>query len=169
MLYGYSRQRRTIGSVAATATTSRLLVSFQVICAGRVSPCVSSALRGRLLTCTGDLDLKREYLADRYLTDGNSLRDLPALTTYQRRGSLQLWQFLIALLENPANTSFIAWTGRGLEFKLIEPEEVSNTKVNLGTTVYCHWVCPKSIKHVSQFPVTGKLLTCCQLVDNKSL
>ena len=50
---------------------------------------------------------------------------LPApLPTYQRRGSLQLWQFLVALLDNPANTTFIAWTGRGLEFKLIEPEEV---------------------------------------------
>jgi len=80
----------------------------------------------------GDLDAVkgRDYLTDRYsLTDGaaGSLRDLPALTTYQRRGSLQLWQFLIALLENPANTSFIAWTGRGLEFKLIEPEEVSRS------------------------------------------
>jgi len=83
------------------------------------------------VTHTGDVDLKRDYLADRYLTDGNPLRDLPALTTYQRRGSLQLWQFLIALLENPANTSFIAWTGRGLEFKLIEPEEVSNTNLQL--------------------------------------
>jgi len=77
-----------------------------------------------MMIVTGDLDLK---LTDRYLTDANSLRDLPALTTYQRRGSLQLWQFLIALLENPANTSFIAWTGRGLEFKLIEPEEVRDT------------------------------------------
>ncbi|XP_066301151.1 ETS translocation variant 1-like isoform X1 [Branchiostoma lanceolatum] len=45
--------------------------------------------------------------------------------TYQRRGSLQLWQFLVALLEDPSNTPFIAWTGRGLEFKLIEPEEVA--------------------------------------------
>jgi len=77
----------------------------------------------------GELDLKRDYLTDRYLTDSSSLRDLPALTTYQRRGSLQLWQFLIALLENPANTSFISWTGRGLEFKLIEPEEVINTNL----------------------------------------
>ena len=47
------------------------------------------------------------------------------LPTYQRRGSLQLWQFLVALLDDPANTPYIAWTGRGLEFKLIEPEEVS--------------------------------------------
>ncbi|XP_016412675.1 ETS translocation variant 4-like [Sinocyclocheilus rhinocerous] len=44
---------------------------------------------------------------------------------YQRRGSLQLWQFLVALLDDPANAHFIAWTGRGMEFKLIEPEEVA--------------------------------------------
>ncbi|XP_061561805.1 ETS translocation variant 4 isoform X2 [Phycodurus eques] len=46
-------------------------------------------------------------------------------TTYQRRGSLQLWQFLVALLDDPGNAHFIAWTGRGMEFKLIEPEEVA--------------------------------------------
>lgn len=44
---------------------------------------------------------------------------------YQRQGSLQLWQFLVTLLDDPANAHFIAWTGRGMEFKLIEPEEVS--------------------------------------------
>ncbi|XP_071483926.1 ETS translocation variant 1-like isoform X3 [Diadema antillarum] len=44
---------------------------------------------------------------------------------YHRRGSLQLWQFLVTLLEDPSNAHFIAWTGRGLEFKLIEPEEVA--------------------------------------------
>ncbi|XP_029462317.1 ETS translocation variant 5 [Rhinatrema bivittatum] len=44
---------------------------------------------------------------------------------YQRRGSLQLWQFLITLLDDTANSHFIAWTGRGMEFKLIEPEEVA--------------------------------------------
>ncbi|XP_044011618.1 DNA-binding protein D-ETS-3-like isoform X2 [Aphidius gifuensis] len=43
----------------------------------------------------------------------------------QRRGSLQLWQFLVALLDDPVNASCIAWTGRGMEFKLIEPEEVA--------------------------------------------
>ncbi|XP_023212801.1 uncharacterized protein LOC111615620 [Centruroides sculpturatus] len=43
----------------------------------------------------------------------------------QRRGNLQLWQFLVALLDDPANSNFIAWTGRGMEFKLIEPEEVA--------------------------------------------
>ncbi|XP_035156401.1 ETS translocation variant 4 isoform X2 [Callithrix jacchus] len=44
---------------------------------------------------------------------------------YQRRGALQLWQFLVALLEDPTNAHFIAWTGRGMEFKLIEPDEVA--------------------------------------------
>ncbi|KAJ8012375.1 hypothetical protein DPEC_G00042050 [Dallia pectoralis] len=44
---------------------------------------------------------------------------------YQRRGSLQLWQFLVTLLDDPSNGHFIAWTGRGMEFKLIEPEEVA--------------------------------------------
>ena len=53
--------------------------------------------------------------------------DAAPLPTYQRRGSLQLWQFLVALLDDPTNATFIAWTGRGLEFKLIEPEEVSFT------------------------------------------
>ncbi|CAM9635398.1 unnamed protein product [Lampetra planeri] len=44
---------------------------------------------------------------------------------YQRRGSLQLWQFLVALLDDPANGHLITWTGRGMEFKLLEPEEVA--------------------------------------------
>lgn len=45
--------------------------------------------------------------------------------TNGRRGSLQLWQFLVTLLDTPdASAGCIAWTGRGMEFKLIEPEEV---------------------------------------------
>ena len=66
------------------------------------------------------MDLKAEFYRDLYF---ERYRDLPH-PTYQRRGSLQLWQFLVALLDDPANSTFIAWTGRGLEFKLIEPEEV---------------------------------------------
>ncbi|XP_061656118.1 ETS translocation variant 5-like isoform X2 [Phyllopteryx taeniolatus] len=44
---------------------------------------------------------------------------------YQRRGSLQLWQFLLTLLDNPANAHLIMWTGRNMEFKLIDSEEVA--------------------------------------------
>ncbi|XP_048485721.1 protein FEV [Plutella xylostella] len=40
-----------------------------------------------------------------------------------RRGALQLWQFLVSLLSSGARC--VAWTGRGLEFKLTEPEEVA--------------------------------------------
>lgn len=56
--------------------------------------------------------------------------------TYHRRGSLQLWQFLLALLNDPANQAAIVWTGRGMEFKLIEPEEVSEnvTKIQFMLT-----------------------------------
>ncbi|XP_022315897.1 ETS translocation variant 1-like [Crassostrea virginica] len=63
-------------------------------------------------------ELYRDFYLDRFHREGQP-------PTYQRRGSLQLWQFLVALLDDPANSAFIAWTGRGLEFKLIEPEEVA--------------------------------------------
>lgn len=46
----------------------------------------------------------------------------------QRRGALQLWQFLVTLLDDPNNASCIVWTGRGMEFKLVEPEEVYVTE-----------------------------------------
>ncbi|KAF3843538.1 hypothetical protein F7725_002387 [Dissostichus mawsoni] len=57
----------------------------------------------------------------------SAFRDGPP---YQRRGSLQLWQFLVTLLDDPANGQFIAWTGRGMEFKLIEPEEKNRPAMN---------------------------------------
>lgn len=58
---------------------------------------------------------------------GSEGRSPPTTSTTQtgRRGSLQLWQFLVALLDAPdSSAGCIAWTGRGMEFKLIEPEEV---------------------------------------------
>ncbi|KAM8934561.1 ETS translocation variant 5 [Pelodytes ibericus] len=61
--------------------------------------------------------------------EGNKVKQEPNFykegPPYQRRGSLQLWQFLVTLLDDPGNSHFIAWTGRGMEFKLIEPEEVA--------------------------------------------
>ncbi|XP_024119728.1 ETS translocation variant 5a [Oryzias melastigma] len=63
-----------------------------------------------------------ERLEGRIKQEAGVYRDGPP---YQRRGSLQLWQFLVTLLDDPANAYFIAWTGRGMEFKLIEPEEVA--------------------------------------------
>ncbi|KAJ8361912.1 hypothetical protein AAFF_G00412380 [Aldrovandia affinis] len=51
--------------------------------------------------------------------------DRQSAVSVQTNGSLQLWQFLVTLLDDPANGHFITWTGRGMEFKLIEPEEVA--------------------------------------------
>ena len=45
--------------------------------------------------------------------------------TYHRRGTLQLWQFLVALLSEKECRPYISWIGRGLEFKLVDPEEVA--------------------------------------------
>ena len=53
-----------------------------------------------------------------------TIKGNPTTPGIHRRGSLQLWQFLLALLNDPANQAAIVWTGRGMEFKLIEPEEV---------------------------------------------
>ena len=44
---------------------------------------------------------------------------------YQRRGSLQLWKFLVILLDDPTNDHFIVGLGRAVEFKLKELEEVA--------------------------------------------
>lgn len=85
---------------------------------------------------TGTIDLTRDTYpdscTDKYLQEASvaaaaMVTTYPATmsTTCQRRGTLQLWQFLVSLLDDPNNSTFIAWTGRGLEFKLIEPEEVA--------------------------------------------
>lgn len=60
--------------------------------------------------------------------------------SYQRRGSLQLWQFLVALLDDPSNSHFIAWTGRGMEFKLIEPEEVRDKQKALSQKIVFFYI-----------------------------
>lgn len=68
-----------------------------------------------------------EYTKRSPTTATSSWGEVPVGYQQQRRGSLQLWQFLVALLDDPANAPCIAWTGRGMEFKLIEPEEVSSS------------------------------------------
>ncbi|XP_053408612.1 ETS translocation variant 1-like isoform X2 [Mercenaria mercenaria] len=84
-------------------------------------PIYFERLRERHRSYYEGMDVKAEIYRDLYF---ERYRDLPH-PSYQRRGSLQLWQFLVTLLDDPSNSSFIAWTGRGLEFKLIEPEEVA--------------------------------------------
>ncbi|NXG64321.1 ETV4 protein, partial [Hemiprocne comata] len=71
---------------------------------------------------TDDVCVTEKFEAGDIKQEAGGYREGPP---YQRRGSLQLWQFLVALLDDPTNSHFIAWTGRGMEFKLIEPEEVA--------------------------------------------
>ena len=40
-------------------------------------------------------------------------------------GPVLLWQFLLRLLNDPIHSSVITWTGKYLEFKLLDPEEVA--------------------------------------------
>ena len=40
-------------------------------------------------------------------------------------GPIQLWQFLLELLSDAANTAIITWEGTNGEFKLTDPDEVA--------------------------------------------
>lgn len=40
-------------------------------------------------------------------------------------GQIQLWQFLLELLSDSANASYITWEGINGEFKLVDPDEVA--------------------------------------------
>ncbi len=43
----------------------------------------------------------------------------------QGSGQIQLWQFLLELLSDAANSNIIAWEGTNGEFKLTDPDEVA--------------------------------------------
>ncbi|CAL4068352.1 unnamed protein product, partial [Meganyctiphanes norvegica] len=43
----------------------------------------------------------------------------------QGSGQIQLWQFLLELLTEPANASVITWDGTTGEFKILDPDEVA--------------------------------------------
>ena len=40
-------------------------------------------------------------------------------------GQIQLWQFILELLSDSDNASFISWTGPDGEFRMLDPEEVA--------------------------------------------
>jgi len=50
---------------------------------------------------------------------------IPPTGSHGGSGQIQLWQFLLELLADPANASFIAWEGNNGEFKLSDPDEVA--------------------------------------------
>ena len=43
----------------------------------------------------------------------------------QGSGQIQLWQFLLELLSDAANTNIITWEGTNGELKLTDPDEVA--------------------------------------------
>lgn len=61
------------------------------------------------------------YILERFKDYCDNHRNRP----YHRRGTIPLWYFTISLLTEKNCNQYIAWLGRGLEFKLIDPEEVA--------------------------------------------
>nr|XP_020023542.1 ETS translocation variant 2 isoform X4 [Castor canadensis] len=51
-------------------------------------------------------------------------RDTPTAET-SWKGPIQLWQFLLELLQDKARSSCIRWTGNSREFQLCNPKEVA--------------------------------------------
>lgn len=52
--------------------------------------------------------------------EGSNLPPFPA-----GRGPIQLWQFLLDLLLSPDKRHMIDWTGKGYEFRILQPEEIA--------------------------------------------
>ena len=67
------------------------------------------------------------------MNDGNQPM-IPAtlLAGYQGSGPIQLWQFLLEMLTDRTCQHIITWTGDGWEFKLTDPDEVSNFFFHTG-------------------------------------
>jgi len=50
---------------------------------------------------------------------------LRAVSVFAGSGPIQLWQFLLELLLDPACQDYISWTGNDWEFRLSDPDEVA--------------------------------------------
>lgn len=50
----------------------------------------------------------------------------PSIHLPRPAGPIQLWQFLLELLQDEARSSCIRWTGNSLEFQLCDPKEVGS-------------------------------------------
>lgn len=67
-----------------------------------------------------------------------SLKSTPNVQSSSVAGSqVQLWQFLLELLADQANSAIITWQGQNGEFKLVDPDEVArrwgNRKQKVGS------------------------------------
>lgn len=98
------------------------------------------------------------------------LESLPSTTPYysavagNQKSSLQLWRFLVAMLDDPNSQHLICWTGRTLEFKLNEPEEVRELcKFEAQTAAH------RYIRYISHFGHGGSTYSWCSINFNSRL
>jgi len=61
----------------------------------------------------------------RPLVQASMLSQAPGGPCFTGSGPIQLWQFLLELLTDKTCQHFIAWTGDGWEFKMMDPDEVA--------------------------------------------
>uniref|UniRef100_A0A672RNL3 ETS translocation variant 5-like n=1 Tax=Sinocyclocheilus grahami TaxID=75366 RepID=A0A672RNL3_SINGR len=117
-----TQKYRTASHLLANQQTSMSYVHIKSMFFSPWLPIAGFGYDGESHMYYDDACVVPDRLEGKLKQEGGVFREGPP---YQRRGSLQLWQFLVTLLDDPSNSHFIAWTGRGLEFKLIEPEEVA--------------------------------------------
>eukprot|EP00092_Neocalanus_flemingeri_P027434 GFUD01029754.1.p1 GENE.GFUD01029754.1~~GFUD01029754.1.p1 ORF type:complete len:501 (-),score=85.61 GFUD01029754.1:270-1772(-) len=87
------------------------------------STCSSSSLAHSVQSAPASLpSTKSDKISSSDLKEDDYRRFLP---TPGSGGQIQLWQFLLELLDNPSNKEHIAWEGGNGEFRLIEPDEVA--------------------------------------------
>jgi hypothetical protein len=68
-----------------------------------------------------------------------------SVTCLHPAGPIQLWQFLLELLQDKARSSCIRWTGNSREFQLCNPKEVGQL------------LCPSRLSSLSPNPPTPRL------------
>jgi c-ets proto-oncogene protein len=61
----------------------------------------------------------------RPLVQASMLSQAPGGPCFTGSGPIQLWQFLLELLTDKTCQHFIAWSGDGWEFKMVDPDEVA--------------------------------------------
>jgi len=79
-----------------------------------------------LMTQSGDhkpLRVPAPSEMDMLMPPGGGLS--PSGPCFTSSGPIQLWQFLLELLTDKSCQHFIAWTGDGWEFKMVDPDEVA--------------------------------------------
>ena len=77
------------------------------------------------LDLSGDGSNSSEYSHSPLAVHASAQSYQPQPPSFNGSGPIQLWQFLLELLTDKSCQHFIAWTGDGWEFKMIDPDEVA--------------------------------------------